>query len=280
MNRLLSLGLSVSQEATVKPAPKPEPKQPSSQPPSGGRPPQSKPLPHPAHLLFAPSIQRPRRFVLPTRYESSYRYPLVIWLHSDGDNENQISRVLPHLSTRNYIGVGIRGSRSADAAGHCFDWTFGSAAVARGEDAVFQAIEDAQDRYSIHPERLFLAGYGSGGTMARRIALRHGRAFAGCLALGGRFPDAGGMYSNLAVARQVKHFWAVACGGQVNEADFEADIQRAAAARLRMDVRRYTVDDVMVREVLRDADRWIMSQVTGTAAQESWNSSPVGFSEN
>ncbi len=266
MNRLLSLGLSVSQEASVKPTLKPQPS-PAARPPL---------------LSFSPLLQRPRRFVLPTRYEPNYRYPLVVWFHSDGDNENQVGRVLPHLSTQNYIGVGIRGSRSMDAAGHRFDWTSGSAAVSRCEDAVFEAIEAAQRRYSVHPDRVFLAGYGAGGTMARRVSLRHGSSFAGCLSLGGRFPNAGGMYSNVAAARCVKHFWAVAMHSQqISEEEFAADIQRAAAARLRMDVRRYTVDDEMMREVLQDADRWIMGLVAGSPQpQESWSSSPVGFSEN
>lgn len=271
MNRLLSLGLSVSQEALKKQAPaKPGPKP-------------QQPSPKGAYLPpLTPRVERPRRFVLPGRYEAKYRYPLIVWLHSDGDNENQISRVLPYISTQNYVGVGIRGSRSIDAAGHRFDWTFGSAAVARCEDAVFQAIEAAKTRYSIHPDRVFLAGYGAGGTMARRVSLRQGSAFAGCLSLGGRFPNSGGMFSNLSASRSVKHFWAVAtAGNEISDDEFAADIQRVAAARLSMDVRRYTVDDEMMREVLQDADRWIMGQVSGTATTyDNWSSSPVGFSEN
>lgn len=264
MNRFSSLGSSDSQDA---PGPSRHAKTLAA-------------LPH-----LSQAIDRPRRFFLPNRYEPNYRYPLIVWLHSDGHNENQISQVMPHISTQNYVGVGIRGSRSIDPVGHRFDWSFAPPALARCEDAVWQAIDDASARYSIHPERIFVAGYGVGGTMARRVALRHGKAFAGSISLGGRFPSGGGVLSNLEAARQVDHFWAVGTkSGSVSHDDLARDVELISAARLRMDVRRYTVDDEMVREVLRDVDAWVMRRVTGAAStpdpKETWDTVAVGFSDN
>src|SRR5690606_12038181 len=107
-----------------------------------------------------------------------------------------------------------------------------SAAVSRCEDAIWRAIEDASERYSIHPDRVFLAGYGTGGTMARRVALRRPTAFAGCVSLGGRFPRGGGVLSNLQAARQLKNFWAVAMQNpQISDEEFEQDISLASSAR-------------------------------------------------
>lgn len=269
MNRLSSLGSSDPTDAS-----------------------QSSPLqPNPPTLTVAalphlsPTIDRPRRFFLPNRYEPNYRYPLVVWLHGDGSDENEISQVLPFVSTQNYVGVGIRGSRSLDPVGHRFDWASSQAAVSRCEDAIFQAIEDASQRYSIHPERVFLVGYGAGGTMARRVSLRHGRAFHGCISLGGRFPSGGGIFSNLTVSRTVRHFWGVAINNPtITHDQFAQDIEMVAAARLNMDVRRYTTDDEMDRSVLRDIDKWMMGLVTGThpidKPKESWNTVEVGFSDN
>ncbi len=267
MNRLSPLGLSDSKVASHQPTP---------------------PAAH-AAIEAAKSplghwIDRPQRFFLPVNYEPNYRYPLIVWLHSDGYNENQISQVMPHISLQNYVGVGIRGSRSVDPVGHCFDWSSQKAAVVRCENAIWQAIEDASERYSIHPERVFLAGYGAGGTMARRVALRQPTAFAGCISLGGRFPRGGGVLSNLAAARQLRNFWAVAMQNpQISDGDFEQDIALASAARLRLDVRRYTVADEMVQEVLRDVDAWIMELVTGVQTlsfSSRWDTQPVSFSAN
>lgn len=236
-------------------------------------------------IPWSPKIDRPRRFFLPNRYEPNYRYPLIVWLHGDGSNENEVSQVLPHVSTQNYIGVGVRGSRSVDPVGHRFDWAFSQAAVSRCEDAIFQAIDDATQRYSVHPNRVFLAGYGNGGMMARRVSLRHGGVFAGCISLGGRFPSGGGIFSNLAASRNVRHFWGVAVNSPlVSHDDFARDIEMVAAARLKMDVRRYTTDDEMDRNVLLDVDKWMMAIVTGSSSlaepKENWDSVAVGFSDN
>lgn len=266
MNRLSSLGLSDPKVAST------------------STPPAASAATQPAVSPPGQWIDRPQRFCLPVNYEPNYRYPLIVWLHSDGYNENQIAQVMPHISLRNYVGVGIRGSRSVDPVGHRFDWSNQSAAVARCEHAVWQAIEDASERYSIHPDRVFLAGYGAGGTMARRVALRQPTAFAGCVSLGGRFPRGGGVLSNLQAAQQLKNFWAVAMRNpQISEDDFQQDLALASAARLRLDIRRYTVADEMVQEILRDVDAWIMERVTGVETlsfNSHWDTEPVTFSAN
>lgn len=243
-------------------------------------PPESSPSGISSSSLTSSPLRQPTRFFLPVRYEPNYRYPLIVWLHSDGYNENQISQVLPHISLQNYLGVGIRGSRSIDPAGHRFDWALSPAAMARCEDALWDAIDQALQRYSVHPQRVFIAGYGSGGTVARQIALKHADAFAGCIALGGRFPRASGLLSNLPAARRLPHLWSVAVDNPtVTNEQFTRDVELIAAAGLKMDIRRYTSDDEMVSEVLRDVDRWVMRHVTGTK-QHDWQTVPVGFSEN
>ncbi|NND96431.1 MAG: hypothetical protein HKN47_03770 [Pirellulaceae bacterium] len=105
-------------------------------------------------------------------YESNYQYPLIVWLHSDGFNENQIDHVMPHVSTRNYLATGIRGTRAIDSVGHQFEWHNSAAAIDATHEKVLCAIDEVSDRYSIHTSRIVLAGYRSGGTMAMRIALR------------------------------------------------------------------------------------------------------------
>ncbi len=242
--------------------------------------------PQPAVPKFLlPKVNRPRTFFLPVRYEAGYDYPLLVWLHNDGYNEQQICHVMPHISTRNYVGVGIRGSLALDAGGRRFGWSQTSAAVSRCEDAVWQAVDDASERYSIHRDRIFLAGYGDGGTMARRIAFQRSSQFAGCIALGGRMPRGGSVFGNLASARKLKNFWAVAMRTRLlNDDQFDDDIRLAADARLQLDVRRYTTDDEMVSEVLGDVNAWMMQIVTGqpdnSQLTQDWATTPVQFSSN
>lgn len=242
-------------------------------------------LPSLFNNLLQAKLNRPRSFFLPVRYEASYRYPLIVWLHNDGFNENQINQVAPHISTRNYVGVGVRGSQAIDAGGQRFAWSDTPAAVSRCEDAVWQAIDDACERYSIHRERVFIAGYGAGGTMARRIAFKRSSQFAGCISLGGRIPRGASVLSNLESARKLKNFWAVATRSQLlTEAQFDEDLRLAVNARLRFDIRKYTTGDEMVTEVLRDVNAWMMQIVTGKddpqPAKQDWTTVPVQFSSN
>ena len=81
-------------------------------------------------------LASPQTFFVPVHYEANYRYPLIVWLHSNGYNENQIDHVMPHISTRNYMATGVRGTRAADAIGHRFDWHDSAAAIDVIEDIV------------------------------------------------------------------------------------------------------------------------------------------------
>ena len=51
----------------------------------------------------------PVRTFLPTGYEPRYAYPLLIFFHGHGGNEEQILRLAPRLSRRNFICIGLRG---------------------------------------------------------------------------------------------------------------------------------------------------------------------------
>ena len=49
------------------------------------------------------------RTFLPTGYEPNYAYPLLVFFHGHGGNEEQVLRLSPRLSRRNYICIGLRG---------------------------------------------------------------------------------------------------------------------------------------------------------------------------
>ncbi len=55
-------------------------------------------------------------------------------------------------------------------------------------DAVFEALATAEDHFHVGPNRVFLAGFGCGGTAALRIALAYPGSFAGCISLDGPLP--------------------------------------------------------------------------------------------
>lgn len=203
-------------------------------------------------------------YFLPARYEQNYRYPLVVWLHEDGGSQRELGEVMPHISTQNYIGVGVRATRACDSAGHRYQWLQSAIGTAVAEDAIFAAIESASRRYSVNPERVYLAGYREGGTMALRIGLRNPQHFDGLISIDGALPRGGRPLVNLESARNLAILSAVAMEGERYPMDQVCeDLKLWHAARLRMDMRQYTVDDCLVTEVLSDVNAWIMGRVTG-----------------
>src|SRR5687768_10528752 len=61
--------------------------------------------------IFSPAREDvPCALFAPLHYESNYAYPLLVWLHGLEDDENQLKRLMPLLSMRNYVGVAPRGT--------------------------------------------------------------------------------------------------------------------------------------------------------------------------
>ncbi|WP_231741631.1 alpha/beta hydrolase [Stieleria varia] len=242
-------------------------------------------------------------FFVPLHYEPKYKYPLVVWLHSDGYNENQVNQVLPHISARNYLAVGVRATRSIDSAGHQFQWHESPAGIEQACYAVEQAIAEASDRFAVHPDRIVLAGYRSGGTMAMRVAMRMPELFAAAISMGGAMPSGGHLFANLNQLRQIRlpmlWQWAIE-NDQFQSSLLQRDIRSAMMIRARVDIRQYRDDDEMNTVALADVNHWIMDHVvqgipvgqhdsetssqtgsqTGLQGRNPWESSPVGFSDN
>src|SRR5215813_13657417 len=51
----------------------------------------------------------PIRTFAPLGYEPRYAYPLIVFLHGEGGNEEQILRLAPRVSRRNFVSIGLRG---------------------------------------------------------------------------------------------------------------------------------------------------------------------------
>src|SRR5947209_11497397 len=69
----------------------------------------------PAEGFYTSEVQAPERLpvrtFLPTGYEPNYAYPLVVFFHNHGGNDEQVIRLAPRLSRRNFICISVRGSQ-------------------------------------------------------------------------------------------------------------------------------------------------------------------------
>ncbi|MDO5307888.1 MAG: hypothetical protein Q4G03_00095 [Planctomycetia bacterium] len=146
-----------------------------------------------------------RLLVTPVHYESNYAYPLIVWLHDSGKTEREILNVMPCISDRNYIAVAPRGFQRKERRvirsfvngrmieqkswlDTIYDWEETEKNISEAENLVFDSITEASNKYNVHNRRVFLAGRGTGGTMALHVALRNPREFAGVVSIDARFP--------------------------------------------------------------------------------------------
>ena len=210
---------------------------------------------------------------IPMHYEKNYAYPLIVWLHGDGDDHRQIQQVMPLISMRNYVAVAPSANTTADP------WTQSPLSIDRAEQAVLHSIQTACLSYNIHSERIFLMGLASGGTMAFRIALRNPDLFGGVISIGGKFPVNQNPLAKLQAARDLPVF--LAHGRDSNQyptTELCENLKLLHCAGFSVTLRQYPCGDCMTNRMLRDSDGWIMEQVTGQTT-ESTQSNPYHFGE-
>lgn len=219
---------------------------------------------HPAEgfrsALLPAAGNRPVRVYLPTDYQPKYAYPLVVLFHADGECEEHSARLVPQLSRRNYIVLCLRGpvdlGRRADGRA-AFGWD-----EATADRSTRAALAYAAAQYSVHPNRVFLLGVGEGAAVAYRLGLKLGDRAAGVVALNGEWPKGRPPANKLRVL--IGH-------GSANPVVPVAEARRAAAGLTRAGATvrftRYATSHRVHPDMLSDANRWIMEQITDKPAE-------------
>lgn len=211
----------------------------------------------------------PHTLFAPLHYEAGYAYPLIVWLHGPGDDEQQLKRVMPLVSMRNYVSIAPRGTQAMGSEGQQagFTWRQSYDGIAAAEQRVMGAIDLACDRYNIAAHRIFVAGFQAGGTMAFRVALNNPEKFAGALSLGGAFPQGQQPLRRLNELRRLPLF--IASGSESElypQSAICQDLKLFHSAGLSVDVRQYPCEDELTTVMLADVNRWVMDHVCGAKA--------------
>lgn len=228
---------------------------------------------------FSPSSEdSPRALFAPVHYEQKYAYPLLVWLHSPGADERQLLRIMPLVSMRNYVAVAPRGfSVESEGSGESIrGWPREANHVEEAAGRVFQGIEAARRKFHVRDDRVFLAGFGSGGTMAFQVAMSAPDRFAGVLSLCGAFPRGHRPFARLNSARRLPVFLGVGLDSQ----DYPVytvcdDLRLFHTAGVHVAMRQYPCGQQLTPEMLGDVDAWIMRQITsggdeGLESDEPW----------
>ena len=211
------------------------------------------------------SSQQPIRTYLPAAYERRYAYPLVVFFHSDGGNEEAAAAVAPKLSDRNFIGLGLRGPQSlgmTDDGSAGYGWD--GATTDDLEEYVVRAVEQTRREYHVHSERIYFAGIGNGATAAFRAGFRLANRIAGIASLNGPFPTAepGQPLFRMPDVRKLKVLIGHGTSNSetcVNEAERAYRLMYAAGANVRYLT--YATNMTISNDMLQDVNRWIIGNL-------------------
>ncbi len=215
--------------------------------------------------------ERPVRTFLPTDYQPRYPYPLVVLFHGNGGSEEQVLKLAPKLSRRNYICISLRGPRELGVrpdGRQAFGWTTDADAdpdpSGEVDDYLISAVEQTRRTYHVHSERVFLAGVCEGTAVAYRVGFRMADRIAGVIALNGTIPKPAGR--PLFDPRAVRGL-RVLIGHGVSNADVPFEQAKkdhrllyAVGADVQFSPYRTTHD--IHPDMIRDVNKWIMGAIS------------------
>ena len=137
-------------------------------------------------------------------------------------------------------------------------------------DRVEECIQLACQRFHIAKHRVFLAGYGYGGTMALRLGVAAPERFAGVASLGGAFPQG---HCPLASLPRVRRLPVMIAQGRDSQ-DYSIrhlcdDLRLFHVAGMSLNLRQYPCGDELTTQMLSDLNVWMMGLVTGNDGSAS-----------
>jgi phospholipase/carboxylesterase len=215
----------------------------------------------------------PHCLLAPLHYEPNYAYPLVVWLHATGGSERELRQVMPLISLRNYASAAVRGPAVLRSG---YGWPQSESGIDVAESRVAEAVSRSCERYNIHSERIFLAGYEAGGTMAVRLALRNPGRYAGAVSINGPFPAEHAPLARLAQIRNSRVLIAHCRDSQTYTTDgLCRELALFHAAGMSVTLREYPCEDELTTQMLSDVDAWLMEQITGVRSTADLEPAPL-----
>jgi phospholipase/carboxylesterase len=206
------------------------------------------------------------RTFLPTAYEPRYPYPLVVFFHGHGGTEEQVLRLAPRLSRRNYICISLRGPRQVGLRPDGqpgYTWGCHGQHDAWVEDYVFHSIEQTRRHFHVHSERIYLAGLCEGATFAYRLGILYPDRIGGVISLNGSMPRHGAPLFRWPDVRRLRVFIGHGiANAYVPLSMAQNDYRLLYTAGLGVALHTYPANHRLHPDMLRDVNRWLIAQCT------------------
>ena len=91
---------------------------------------------------------------VPMHYQSSYAYPLIVWLHQDGSNCSELQQLMPKVSVRNHVAIAPQSGFAHESP---IAWPNCEESVEAAYESVMAAVDHAKLRFNIHGDRIYIA---------------------------------------------------------------------------------------------------------------------------
>lgn len=224
----------------------------------------------PPEGFYSSTVQYPRSLpvqtFLPTGYEPRYPYPLLVFFHGHGSDEEQVLRLAPRLSRRNFICISLRGLRTVELhpdGRFGYSWGADEGADVLLEDYVFNAIEQTCETYNIHAQRIYLAGICEGATLAYRLGLSYPEKFGGIISLNGAMARRGRPLLRLPEIKKLRVFIGHGIANATVPLSLaQSDYRLLYTAGMSVDFAKYPTTHRLHSEMLQDLNRWIINNCT------------------
>ena len=198
---------------------------------------------------------------VPMHYEKNYAYPLIVWLHASGEKSSQLQRVMPEASMRNYVGIAPQAPVGNFEAGYY--WEEEPDSIDQAHDSIMAAVDYAAMRFNIASHRIFVAGHGSGGTMAFRIGLERPDVFAGVISINGPVPTRQKPLGRWHQSRELPVFWAHSRRSkEFDQTRLCEQLRLLHIAGFSVNLRQYPRDECLMTKTLLDMNKWIMEMIS------------------
>jgi predicted peptidase len=194
---------------------------------------------------------------VPTGYEPTYAYPVIVWLEDSSGEGGGARRCFPLASDRNCIVISLLPPLRSALTSRCGEWRNGGDDVWPAIEYVGTSVAEVAAEMNIHRKRVYLAGEGTGAAMACDLLSILPDQYAGALAIQPTGP----------VASASLHDWRGASKRSVLLVVPEAEHSSVATLRrTRMEIE--VLSGMGQDQIPAMLIRWVMSKIPTSSAMD------------
>lgn len=139
--------------------------------------------------------------------EGKKKLPLLVVLHGETENASSLFQLWSSIAQKNQVVLIAPQALYTIGDGH-YQW----GTIAEGREIVTKAIAEAEKKYSIDTNKIYVMGFSQGATLALNMALSTPERFAGVIAVAPRY-----LHKLVALEKLKKHLPAVYLANGENE---------------------------------------------------------------